>query len=265
MTSHSVNSPSLALARPPRPRVRIGLVDVDPLALHEALDAVGELVARRQGGTVFTPNVDHFVLAGEDPRLREAYANTSLSLVDGMPVMWAARALGSPLPEKISGSDFVRPLVARAAEQGWRIYLLGGGPGVAAKTKLVLEREYPAVRIVGVSSPNVDLSREVPRDVIDSIRSARPDLLFLALGTPKQEIWGERIREAVSPAVILGLGASFDFIAGTAKRAPRWMSNAGFEWLYRLAKEPRRLWRRYLVRDPKFLAIVVRQALAMGA
>jgi len=178
--------------------------------------------------------------------------------------MWAARVLGSPLPEKVSGSDFVRPLIARAAERGWRIYFLGGRPGVAAKAKEVFEREFPAVRIVGVSSPDIDLSTEVPerRDVLDAVRAAHPDLLFLALGMPKQEIWGQRIRQAVSPAVVLGVGASLDFVAGQAPRAPRWVSAAGFEWLFRLCHEPRRLWRRYLVRDPKFLAIVLRQVLA---
>jgi|HubBroStandDraft_6_1064221.scaffolds.fasta_scaffold188332_2 N-acetylglucosaminyldiphosphoundecaprenol N-acetyl-beta-D-mannosaminyltransferase len=251
-------------ASPRRRRVRIGPVDIDALGLAEAIDAIEELVARRRGGMIFTPNVDHVVLADENPLLREAYAEADLSLVDGVPVMWAARALGSPLPEKVSGSDLVRPLVARAAERGWGIYFLGGRPGVAAKAKEILEREFPGVRIVGVSSPDIDLSRDVSEqaDAIAAVRAAQPDLLFLALGAPKQEIWGRRIRDAVAPAVILGVGASLDFVAGEAKRAPRWMSSVGLEWLYRLAQEPRRMWRRYLVRDPRFVAIVVRQAIA---
>jgi N-acetylglucosaminyldiphosphoundecaprenol N-acetyl-beta-D-mannosaminyltransferase len=128
----------------------------------------------------------------------------------------------------------------------------------------VLEREFPTVRIVGVSSPDIDLSKDAAEssDAIEAVRAAKPDLLFLALGAPKQEIWGLRIREAVAPAVIVGVGASLDFVAGEVKRAPRWVSQIGFEWLYRLAREPRRLWRRYLLRDPKFLAIVVRQAIS---
>ncbi len=262
----ALQSRSVPPPRPvsPRRRVRIGPVDIDVLGLAEAVDAIEELVARRRGGMIFTPNVDHVVLADEDPLLREAYAEADLSLVDGVPVMWAARALGSPLPEKVSGSDLVRPLVARAAERGWRVYFLGGRPGVGAKAKGILEREFPGVRIVGVSSPDIDLSRDVSEqaDVIAAVRAAQPDLLFLALGAPKQEIWGRRIRDAVAPAVILGVGASLDFVAGEAKRAPPWMSSIGLEWLYRLAQEPRRMWRRYLVRDPRFLAIVVRQAIA---
>jgi N-acetylglucosaminyldiphosphoundecaprenol N-acetyl-beta-D-mannosaminyltransferase len=258
------SAPSPRRATPERPRVRIGPLDIDALGLDEAVDAIEDLVARRRGGMVFTPNVDHVVLAEENPLLRQAYAEADLSLVDGVPVLWAARALGSPLPEKVSGSDLVRPLVARAAERGWGVYFLGGRPGVGAKAKAVLEREYPGVRIVGVSSPDIDLSKDVAEqgEAIDAVRAAKPDLLFLALGAPKQEIWGHRIREAVAPAVILGVGATLDFVAGEAKRAPPWMSAVGFEWLFRLAQEPRRLWRRYLVRDPKFLAIVVRQAIA---
>jgi N-acetylglucosaminyldiphosphoundecaprenol N-acetyl-beta-D-mannosaminyltransferase len=243
--------------------VRVGSIDIDPVGLDEALDRIAELVARRCGGMVFTPNVDHVVLAEEDRRLREAYAKADLALVDGVPVLWAARALGSFLPEKVSGSDLIRPLVARAAACGWSIYLLGGRPGVGAKAKDVFEREFPGVRIVGVSSPDIDLSKDLSEqaETIAAISAAQPDLLFLALGAPKQEIWGCRIREAVSPAVILGIGATLDFVSGEAKRAPRWISSVGFEWLYRLAREPRRLWRRYLVRDPKFLAILARQAM----
>jgi len=250
-----------------RRRVRIGPVDIDAIGLHEAIDAIEELVSLRRGGMVFTPNVDHVVLAEENPLLRAAYAEADLSLVDGVPVMWAARALGSPLPEKVSGSDLVRPLVVRAAERGWRIYFLGGRPGVAAKAKEILERELPSVRIVGVSSPDIDLSKDVSEqsDIIAAVRAAQPDLLFLALGAPKQEIWGLRIRDAVAPAVILGVGATLDFVAGEAKRAPGWVSSVGFEWLYRLAQEPRRLWRRYLLRDPRFLAIVVRQVISRGS
>jgi N-acetylglucosaminyldiphosphoundecaprenol N-acetyl-beta-D-mannosaminyltransferase len=250
----------------PRRRVRIGQVDIDAVALDEALVVVEELVQGQRGGMIFTPNVDHIVQVSEDPRLRAAYAEADLSLVDGVPVMWAARALGSPLPEKISGSDFVRPLVARAAERGWGIYFLGGRPGVAAKAQEVLEREFPKVRIVGVSSPDIDLTKSVSEqsDILEPVRAARPHLLFLALGAPKQEIFAQRIRELVNPAVILGVGASLDFVAGEAKRSPQWVSAIGLEWLHRLAQEPRRLWRRYLLRDPKFLAIVLRQAFARG-
>jgi N-acetylglucosaminyldiphosphoundecaprenol N-acetyl-beta-D-mannosaminyltransferase len=242
--------------------VKIGSIAIDALGLNEALDVIEELVARGKGGMVFTPNVDHIVVAEDDATFRAAYQDADLSLVDGTPLMWAARLLGSPLPEKVSGSDLVRPLAARAAMRGWRVYLLGGRPGVAAQAKEILERDYPGLRIVGTSCPLIDLSMGIDeqQDVLDAIRAAKPDLLFLALGAPKQEIWAHRIRNVVGPAVMLGIGASLDFVTGAARRSPQWMSAIGLEWLYRLAQEPDRLWRRYLLRDPRFLVVVVREA-----
>jgi len=243
-------------------RVRIGRVSIDPLRLDEAVDAIDELVVRGQGGMVFTPNVDHVVIAEEDVRFRSAYEAADLSLVDGVPVLWASRLLGRALPEKVSGADLVRPLAARAALRQWRVYFLGGREGVGARARDILQHEYPGLRIVGTSAPNIDLdsSPDNQKDLLEPVRAARPHLLFLALGAPKQELWAYRIRDLVRPAVILGVGAALDFIAGTVKRAPPWVSVTGFEWLYRLAHEPRRLWRRYLLRDPKFLTILLREA-----
>jgi N-acetylglucosaminyldiphosphoundecaprenol N-acetyl-beta-D-mannosaminyltransferase len=256
----SSRSDFVQTAAPARRRVTIGSVAIDVLTFAEAIDAIEELVVRRQGGMVFTPNVDHICVADEDARFREAYQRADLSLVDGTPVMWAARLMGSPLPEKISGSDLIRPLAERAAQRGWRIYLLGGQPGVAIEAQKILERDYPGLQIVGTSAPMIDLSRDVSeqKDVVDEIRAAKPDLLFLALGAPKQEIWAQRIRGTVGPVVMLGIGASLDFVTGAAKRSPPWMSMVGLEWVYRLAQEPERLWKRYLLRDPKFLAILLR-------
>jgi N-acetylglucosaminyldiphosphoundecaprenol N-acetyl-beta-D-mannosaminyltransferase len=260
MQSPSSNEAATASPRERR-RVRIGEIEMDPLRLAEAIDAIEGLVRAGRGGTVFTPNVDHFVLAEEDERFFAAYRDTDLSLVDGTPVLWAARALGSPLPEKVSGSDLLLPVIERSVRHGWRVYLLGAAPGVADRVKSIVEAEYPGVCVVGTGSPNIDLARPVSdqMEIIDAVKATRPDVLFLALGSPKQEIWAHRIREKVRPTVVLGVGASFDFVAGTAKRAPRWISGAGLEWLYRLGHEPRRLWKRYLVRDPKFAMILLRE------
>ncbi|MDP9001839.1 MAG: WecB/TagA/CpsF family glycosyltransferase [Myxococcota bacterium] len=243
-----------------RPRVRIGCVYIDALRFNEAIDAIAALVDRGEGGMVFTPNVDHVVLAEHDAGFRAAYRVADLSLADGVPVVWASWLLKTPLPEKVSGSDLIEPLMARAVERGWRVYFLGAADGVAARAKEILERDHPGLQIVGTSSPSIDLATDISahENVLAAVRAARPHLLFLALGAPKQELWAHRIREIVRPSVILGIGASLDFIAGVTKRSPRWVSTAGFEWLYRLANEPRRLWKRYLLRDPKFLAIVLR-------
>jgi N-acetylglucosaminyldiphosphoundecaprenol N-acetyl-beta-D-mannosaminyltransferase len=245
---------------PERRRVRVGKLEIDPVTFAEALEAITVLVSEAKGGSVFTPNVDHIVLTENDVHLQEAYAMTSLSLVDGMPVLWAARLLGVPLPEKVSGSDLVEPLVARAASNGWRVYLLGGAAGAARTAGEIWSRRYPSLSIVGAEGPRIDMSLPAAtrREVAQRIETTRPHLVFVALGNPKQELWIHENRERLRPAVLVAVGAALDFAAGATSRAPRWMSRVGLEWLYRLGSEPRRLWRRYLLRDPKFLLILLR-------
>jgi N-acetylglucosaminyldiphosphoundecaprenol N-acetyl-beta-D-mannosaminyltransferase len=241
-------------------RLMFGSLPIDAVTREQALDVVEELVGRGEGGAVFTPNVDHVVLASGDARMRAAYARVSLSLVDGMPLLWASRLMREPLPEKISGSDLVFPLLARAAERGWRVYFLGGGPGVGARARDRLHERLPRLEVVGLDASHIDVDDppEHREAVLAPIRAARPDLVLVALGAPKQEIWIDQARDSLRPCLLFGMGASLDFVAETVPRAPGWMSGAGLEWLYRLWREPRRLWRRYLVRDPKFLLILAR-------
>jgi N-acetylglucosaminyldiphosphoundecaprenol N-acetyl-beta-D-mannosaminyltransferase len=235
-------------------RVRIGQIWIDSLSFAAAIGAIERLVGR--GGTVFTPNVDHVVNAQTDAEFRAAYDAADVSIADGQWIVWASRFLGTPLPAKISGSDLALPLAKRAGERGFSIYLLGGAPGVGEIAAKRLEQEC-GVRIAGVDSPRIDLNTPDPA-LIERIRAAKPDLILVALGSPKQELWIHRNHEALRPAVLLGVGATVDFLAGRVKRAPTWVSRAGLEWLYRLAREPRRLARRYLINDPKFAAIVWR-------
>ncbi len=246
---------------PPRERVGIGRLGVDPMTFSEALDAIVELVERGDGGTVLTPNVDHVVQAESLPELRAAYEDASLSLVDGMPLLWAARLLGRPLPQKISGSDLFLPLVARAADRGMSVYLLGAAPGVAEACAAKLQDRFPPLGAVETHSPVVDHDLDSPtrEAIVSRLRAARPDIVFVALGCPKQEVLMRRIARDVRPAVLVGVGASLDFVVGTLRRAPRWMSAAGLEWLHRLVREPVRLAPRYLVRDPRFVGIVLSQ------
>ena len=243
----------------PRQRVRFGNLWVDALTFEGAIDEIDKLVAEGNGGSIFTPNVDHVVNVEKNPAFRAAYEAARLSLVDGQPLVWASRLLGVPLPDKISGSDLLLPLMRRAAHKRWRVYLLGGMPGVAEKAGSIL-REQHGVEIVGVDAPMITFT-ETPSEeeaVVDRVIAARPDLVLVAMGSPKQEVWMHRAEAWLRPAVSIGIGASLDFIAGTVKRAPRWMSKNGLEWLFRLAQEPRRLARRYLVNDPKFLFVLTR-------
>ncbi len=241
-------------------RFRLGEVSIDPLTFEQAIDAIERLVDLRRGGAVFTPNVDHIVRAGLDPHLREAYAHASLSLADGMPVIWASHLLGRPLPAKVSGSDLIDPLMARAAARGWRVYLLGGAEGVAARAAERLCVRYRDLHVVGTSAPRLDdpLNDTQGELACLRVREAQPDLLLVGLGCPKQEVWSHRYAGALRPTVVVCVGGSFDFVTGRVKRAPRWMSTAGMEWLFRFAQEPRRLFGRYFVRGPRFLSILAR-------
>ncbi len=245
-------------------RIRIGTLAVDRVTLEQALDAIDTLVRLGEGGTVFTPNVDHVVQAEHNARFRQAYAGVSLSLADGVPLLWAGRFLKTPFPAKVSGSDLIWPLMRRAAERGHRIYFLGGSPGAGELAREKLLAELPTLKVVGIDSGRIDVNgdAEAQAPILSRIAAAAPDILLVALGAPKQELWSVEQRAGLGSAVCVGVGASLDFVAGTLRRAPRWMSDAGLEWAFRLAQEPRRLASRYLLRDPEFFGIVARQALA---
>jgi len=242
-------------------RIQIGQLPVDVVDMAGTLDAIEDLVQAGNGGTVFTPNVDHIMVAEKNERFRQAYRRVSLSLVDGVPVLWAARLLGQPLPEKVSGSDLVIPLLARAAQRHWRVFLLGGAPGAGERASARLREQFPELKVVGVDAPRVDLA--APRDerlaLAQRVAATRPDLVLVGFGAPKQEIFCDETLDAFKPAVLVCVGASIDFIAGVTRRAPAWMSRCGLEWTYRLAQEPRRLAARYLLRDTQFLFVVLKQ------
>jgi exopolysaccharide biosynthesis WecB/TagA/CpsF family protein len=184
-----------------------------------------------------------------------------------MPVLWAARLLGRPVPEKVSGSDLVLPLLERAAREGLGVYFLGGAEGAAEKAAERLRARLPELLVVGTDAPWLDANAtdEQLQPVVERILAARPEIVLVAFGAPKQELLSDRLAPLVRPAVLIGVGASIDFIAGMQRRAPAWMSRSGLEWAYRLATEPRRMWRRYLVRDPKFLVVLARELIFPAA
>lgn len=236
----------------------MGKVFVDVLTFPEAVDSVEHLVDAKQGGFVFTPNVDHIVNVDSHPDFEAAYQRAALCLADGAPVVWASRLLGTPLPERVSGADLIGPLLERAGQRGWRVAMVGAAPGVAAKAAEVAHSRW-GTQVVLTDSPMVDLKNTAQLEAIGAqIAAARPDIVLMAFGAPKQELLIAHIADQVRPAVLLGIGASLDFLAGTLKRAPTIMQKTGLEWLYRLAQEPGRLWRRYLINDPQFVMILWR-------
>jgi len=240
-------------------RVRIGSIYAHPLTAAAALNQVARLVQTGEGGYIVTPNVDHVVQAEHSEALRAVYDEASLSLVDGQPLVWLSKILGEPFPEKISGSDFVPELVRLAAQEHWRVFFLGAAEGVGAKAAEVFRRQYPGAQIETHSPPfGFDEDPAEMADVLRMVQAAEPQILVLALGCPKQELLMHRWRQELGHTVAIGAGATLDFVAGNVARSPRWMSDAGIEWLYRLAREPRRLAHRYLVRDPEIVKIAWR-------
>jgi N-acetylglucosaminyldiphosphoundecaprenol N-acetyl-beta-D-mannosaminyltransferase len=241
-------------------RILIGRVPVDVVTFREAIERIDALVEKKSGGYVVTPNVDHVVIAEDNARFLQAYEQASLSLVDGFPLVLTAKWMKTPLPEKISGSDLTLPLMEMAAKRGRSVYLFGAGVGVAEKAAAKLVEKYPGLKIAGCDSPWIDVNAPIAdaRGPIDKLKAAKPDLVLVALGAPKQEILMNMIKDEVAPAVMLGIGATLDFIAGTMKRAPKWMSRVGLEWSFRFVQEPKRMFERYVLRDSRYPGIVLR-------
>ena len=239
------------------PSVRFGQLYAHSLTLDEAVAALLTRVRSGLGGYAVTPNVDHICQAEHDPEFRDAYRSAFLSLPDGQPLMWMARALGTPLTEKVSGSDIVRPLLEMAAAQGCTVFFLGATEHTCAEAARRLGESIPDLHVAGWASPFFDPDGE-PGEVesaIEKIRAQQPDLVLVAMSTPKQEILMLRYAASLAPAVALGVGAGLDFVAGRVPRAPRWMSGYGLEWLFRLSREPGRMWHRYLVHDRAIVRI----------
>ncbi len=238
-------------------KIVFGTIHADYLTMNEAVDGIVELAKAKTGGFVVTPNVDHIVMAEKQPALRAAYADASFSLADGKPLIWMSRLLHCPLPEKISGSDLVEPLMRKAAETGLRVYFLGAAPGVALKAATVLEERIPGLHIVGTDAPALGFEKqpETEKETLERMLASKPDIVLFALGAPKQELLMHKWKKMGITPVMLGIGASLDFLAGKIKRSPRWMSERGLEWLFRLTQDPKRLAKRYLVQDTGIIPI----------
>jgi len=242
-------------------RVVIDRASIDNVTMEEAIGVVEEHIDRGEPLLVVTPNVDHLLRLRRDEEFRRAYESAGLVLADGVPILWLARLQGTPLKSKVSGSDFLVEFCRAAARNGRRVFFLGGVEGVAQRAAEVLRRDFPGLIVAGTHSPSIGFEEkeEESRQIVELVRSHRPDILFVAAGTPKQEKWLLRHWKDLGPMVCIGVGAAFDFVSGRKKRAPRWVQNIGLEWLWRLAHEPRRLFPRYIMEDlPFFLCLLVR-------
>jgi N-acetylglucosaminyldiphosphoundecaprenol N-acetyl-beta-D-mannosaminyltransferase len=199
--------------------------------------------------------------AQEDPELREAVLKADFTVPDGQPLVWALNALGHGLSDRVYGPDLMERACARAARTGRRFYLYGGrNQGALVELARMLRLRFPDLQIVGGYAPPFrDLTPEEDAAALADIERCRPDVVWVGIGVPKQEKWMARMRDRLSAPVLIGVGAAFDFHAGLVPQAPAWMQRLGLEWAFRLAQEPKRLWRRYLRYNPRFVAGFMRQ------
>lgn len=220
---------------------------------RESLQILDGFIRERKPRQVVTVNPEFVMAARRDAAFRDVLLRADLSLPDGVGLLLAARILGTPLKERVTGVDTVMRVAALAAERGYRLYLLGAAPGVAEEAAARLTQANPGLRIVGTYAGSP--APEEEDAIVARVTAAAPDVLFVAYGAPKQDLWIARNLGRLGVPVAMGVGGAFDFIAGRAKRAPLWMQRMGLEWLHRLIHQPWR-WRRMLAL-PRFLFAVI--------
>jgi N-acetylglucosaminyldiphosphoundecaprenol N-acetyl-beta-D-mannosaminyltransferase len=241
----------------------VDVLDV-PLALTDYATMIGwidEMVEHRHRGYVCVCNVHTVMGSKEDPELADALSRSTINVPDGQPLVWAMNALGHNLTGRVYGPELMWRACAHAAQTGLRFYLYGGrNQGALVQLALNLRQAHPGLRIVGgYSPPHRPLSEEEREAVVEEINRSGADVVWVGIGVPKQERWMAQMRPLLEAPVLIGVGAAFDFHAGLVPQAPYWLQEAGLEWAYRLAHEPRRLWRRYTRYNPRFIAAFARQ------
>lgn len=236
--------------------VRFHNIDLEAFFL-----AVDRIIVAREPSYIVTPNIDHIVRLEFDVEFQQAYARAALVVCDSKPLMWAARLLGVALRQKLSGSDLVYWLSEHAAQKQYRVFLLGAAPGIAEEARDVLTAKYPQLTIVGCYCPPIGFEGDELENakIQAALAKCRPDLCYVALGSPKQEKWMAAHAHEYGVPLMLGIGAALDFVAGRFKRAPRWMQRCGIEWFWRLCSDPRRLFKRYIIDDSRFFIMVAKE------
>ncbi len=235
-----------------RARVQVGHLSLDPLSEAEVVEQVGDALAEGRGGSICTPNLDIWVRTQTNVSAAELVDVSTLVVADGMPLVWSARLQGTPLPGRVTGSGLVEGLAAAAESRGWSVFLIGGGSDdTAVLASAALITRYPRLRVAGAVTPpfGFDSDEELRRGLVDEVARSGADLVFIGLGFPKQERLARELASRMPATWFLGCGAGVQMAAGTVARSPRWLQAVGGEWLFRLAQEPRRLARRYLVDD----------------
>jgi N-acetylglucosaminyldiphosphoundecaprenol N-acetyl-beta-D-mannosaminyltransferase len=262
-------SRSTAASRPSGKRVSLGLVGLDAISFDEAVAWTLDYIAGHRGGPparICSPNAAIVALADEDAAFGESVRTSNLVVADGLPLVWAASLLGTPLRGQIRGVELMEAICAKGAKAGLSVYVLGGLPGAAKIAAERLSARNPGLRIAGIDCPSIgfEIDVEQSRQVRERIAIAAPEFLIVALGSPKQEQWMFDNYRDLATGAIQGVGGAVDTVAGLRRRPPAWMRNVGLEWFGRLLNEPGRLWRRYLVGNAHFIWIIFHQWLRSG-
>jgi N-acetylglucosaminyldiphosphoundecaprenol N-acetyl-beta-D-mannosaminyltransferase len=244
-----------------RRRLDLGGVLVDQVDPSLAVERLRGFLASGRPHQVATVNLDFVSIAGRQAAFRAAINRAELAVADGMPLVWLSRLRGRPLAARITGHELVEACCRLAAETGRGVFLLGAAPGVAAAAARELEARHPGLRVVGTYSPPFGpLTAAEDARMVRMVREAAPGFLFVALGPPRQELWIRAYLEELGVPVAMGVGCVLDVLAGEVRRAPGWAQRAGLEWACRLAQEPRRLWKRYVLDDVPTLGRLVLEA-----
>jgi len=235
-------------------RINVLGVRVSAFTLDSAVDEIDAAVAAGRPVYVSTCPVYTLMQGHERAEVRAALNGADWVTPDGMPVVWALRALGARAVGRVYGPDLMLAVSARSAKRGYRQYYLGGAPGVAEALTAELQRRCPGLPVAGSYCPPFrELSPAEEHAMLAAIDESGAQVVWVGLGSPKQDLWMRRYRPRLRAPVLIGVGAAFDFFTGRQRQAPLWMQGAGLEWLFRLANEPRRLWRRYFIYNPRFL------------
>jgi N-acetylglucosaminyldiphosphoundecaprenol N-acetyl-beta-D-mannosaminyltransferase len=241
---------------PETPRAIVLGCAIDRVTMSEAVDRCERYVSAGGFAQHMAINAAKLVSMRDDAELRDIIARCELVTADGQAVVWASKVLGDALPERVAGIDLMDALLDRAAKRGWAVYFLGAKPDVLERAVVRLRERHPGLRVAGTRDGYFSEAEEPA--VAEAIREARPQLLFVAMPSPKKEYFLGTYGPRMSVPFVMGVGGSIDVMAGLTRRAPRLMQRAGLEWLFRLAQEPRRMFRRYLLTNVRFIALVAR-------
>ncbi len=246
------------------PTTNILGVNVSAINMQQALATIDEWITQRAPHYVCVSNVHSIMESWDDPALRRIHNEAGLVTPDGMPLVWTSQRRGFDHVSRVYGPDLMLALCGHSAPRGYRHFLYGGAEGVPKHLAERLRARFPGLNIVGAYAPPFrPLTPQEEAKVVEQINQTRPDVVWVGLGMPKQEHWMHQHVGLLDAPVLIGVGAAFDFHSGRKRQAPRWMQRNGLEWFFRLMTEPRRLWKRYLRHNPRFIALLIGQSLGL--